>query len=84
MVFTSRGVCEGRVVVMVVCGGGPVGVLMRFIWTSLGVGRGVLGYVCVFGFGGEGFWVSEFWTSGIAYMLILPLSMSTVCLTQFD
>ena len=31
---------EGRVVVMVVCGGGSVGVLMRFIWRSLGVGRG--------------------------------------------
>ena len=34
---------EGRVVVMVVCVGGSVGVLMRFVWTSLGVGMGVLG-----------------------------------------
>ena len=36
---------------------------------------------CVFG--GVGRWVSEFWTSGIVYMLILTISMSTVCLTQF-
>ena len=32
-------------------------------------------------FGGVGGWVSEFWTSGMIYMLIL--SMSTVSLTQF-
>ena len=53
---------------MVVCVGGPVGVLMGFKWRLLGVGRGVLGgggWV-----GGSG-WVSEFWTSGIVYMLIL-------------
>ena len=37
--------------------------------------------VCVFE--GVGGWVSEFWTSGIIYMLN-SLSMSTVCLTQFD
>ena len=29
-----------------------------------------------------GGWVSEFWTSGIIYVLILTVSMSTVCLTQ--
>ena len=28
--------------------------------------------------------VSEFWPSGIVYMLILTTSMSIVCLTQFD
>ena len=64
---------EGRLVVMVVCVGGSVGVLMRFVWRSLGLGRGVLGCVwvcvcwgvggvCVWGVGG---WASEFWTSGI-------------------
>ena len=36
---------------------------------------------CVFG--GVGGWVSEFWTRGIVYMLILTISMSTVCLIQF-
>ena len=66
-------VCEGRVVV---CVGGSVGVLMRFVWRSLGVGMG-----CV---GGVGGWVSEFWTSGIVYMLICTLSMSTVCLPHFN
>ena len=40
-------------------------------------GVGVCMAVCVSG------WVSEFWTSGIVYMLILITSMSTVCLTQF-
>ena len=29
--------------------------------------------------GGEGGWVSEFWASGIVYMLILTISISTVC-----
>ena len=41
---------EGRVVVMVVCVGWYMGVLMRFVWRSLGVGMGVLEYgwgVCV-------------------------------------
>ena len=33
--------------------------------------------------GGVGGWVSEFWTSGIVYMLILTISMNIVCLTQF-
>ena len=42
---------ESKVVVMVVCGGGSVCVLMRFVWK-----------VCVWGVGG---WVSEFWRSGI-------------------
>ena len=32
---------EGR---MVVCRGGSVGVLMRFVWRSLGVGMGLLGW----------------------------------------
>ena len=45
---------EGRVVVMVVYGGGSVSVLMRFIWRSLGVGMGVLGWVCVWGVKGGG------------------------------
>ena len=69
---------EGRVV----CVGGSVGVLMRFVWRSLGVGMGVLrwGRVCVWGVDG---WVSEFLTSGIVYILILRISMSIVCLTQF-
>ena len=35
---------------------------------------------CVFV--GVGGWVSEFWTSGIVYMLILTISMSIVCLTN--
>ena len=58
-----------------------VGVLMRFecshwvwgecVWVGVGMKRGVGG------------WVSEFWTSGIVYMLILTINMSTVCLTQF-
>ena len=41
----SHFVCmgEGRVVVMVVCGGGSVGVLMRFVWRLLGVQMGLLG-----------------------------------------
>ena len=40
---------EGRVVVMVVCVGWYMGELMRFVWRSLGVGMGVLGWglVCV-------------------------------------
>ena len=38
---------------------------------------------CVGMFGRVGGWVSEFWKSGIVYMLILIISMSTVCLTQF-
>ena len=36
------------------------------------------GWVC---WGGDG-WMSEFWTSGIVYMLIPTVSMSIVCLTQ--
>ena len=34
---------DSRVVVMEVCGGGSVGVLMRFVWRSLHVWMGVLG-----------------------------------------
>ena len=38
-------------------------------------------------FEGVGGWMSEFWASGIVYMLypglILTISMSIVCLTQF-
>ena len=67
---------ESRVVVMMcVCG--------CVVWRSLGLWRGVLdgGGGCVFG--DVGGWVSEFWTSGVVYMLILTISMSTVCLTQF-
>ena len=51
---------EGRVVVMAVYGGGSVGVLMRFVWRSLGVGRGVLGWAGVgvyLGCGWVGGWV---------------------------
>ena len=44
-------------VLMVVCRGGSVGVFMRFVWRSLGVGMGVLGGVGVFG--GVGGWMSE-------------------------
>ena len=44
---------EGRVVVMVVCVGGFVGVLMRFVWRSLGVGMGVLGWCHWCGWGDE-------------------------------
>ena len=45
-----------------------VGVLMRFVWRLLGVGMAVFGWggcVCL---GCE--WVSEFWTSGIAYTVL--------------
>ena len=70
-------VSKGREMMVVVCGCGSVGVLMRFVWRSLGVGMGVLGWVgCVFG--GVGERMNEFWTSGIVYMLILAISMSTV------
>ena len=55
---------EGRVVMMVACVGGSVGVLMRFVWRSLGVGMGMLGWGgCVFGDVGEK--VCEFCTSGV-------------------
>ena len=40
-----------------------------------------VGWGCVCGVWGG--WVSEFWTNGIVYMLILTKGMSTVCLTQF-
>ena len=91
---------------MIVCRGGSVGVLMRFVWRSLCVGIGVLVCVCVGGgvcgwgcvWGGWGVcvclgvlvggwvsgWVSEFWTSGIVYMLIRTISVNAVCLTQFE
>ena len=48
--------------------------LMRFVWRSL-----VWRWVCWGGVGGclECGWVGEFW------MLILAISMSTVCLTEF-
>ena len=49
------------------------------IFTGYEVGCVVAGFVCIRGCG----WVGEFWTSGIVYMLILTISMSTVCLTQF-
>ena len=39
---------KGRVVVIVVCVGGSAGVLMRFVWRSLFLGRGVWGVGCVF------------------------------------
>ena len=41
--------------VIVACVGGSVGVLMRFIWRSLGVDMGVCWGGCVFG--GMGGWV---------------------------
>ena len=46
----SHFVCagEGRVVVMVVCGGLVCGCVMTFVWKSLGVGKGVLGGWYVF------------------------------------
>ena len=55
-----------------------MGVLVRFVWRSLSVGMCVLGWC-----GGVCGWVGEFWTSDIVYMVILTISMSTVCLTQF-
>ena len=59
--------------------GGSMGVLMRFVWRSL-----VWGWVFWVGLGVcLGVWVSEFWTSGIVNTLILTISMSTVCVTQF-
>ena len=33
---------------------------------------------------GVGVWLGGFWTSGIVYVLVLTISMSTVSLTQFD
>ena len=59
-----------------------VGLLMTFVWRSLGVGMGVLGWsgVCL------EVWVggcmSEFWNTCIVYMLIVTTSKSTECLTQ--
>ena len=38
---------EGRVVVIVMCGGGSMGVIMGFLRISLGMGMGVLGEVGV-------------------------------------
>ena len=40
---------EGGLLLLVVCGGGSVGLLMRLEWRLLGVGRCVLvwGWVCV-------------------------------------
>ena len=46
-----------------------------------GCGDGCVGGGCVLGCVGG--WMSGFWTSGIVYMLILTISMSIVCLTQF-
>ena len=81
----SHFVCvgKGRVVVMVVCGGGSVGgsvgVLITFVYRSLGVGMFLLGGggcigmnvgVCFRGMGG---WVSEFWTSSIVYICYYSL-----------
>ena len=49
-----------------------------------GCGVGCVGVeVCVCVLGGVGGWVSEFWTSDTVCMLILIVSMSTVCVTQF-
>ena len=59
-----------------------VGLFMRFVWRSLGVEMGVLGGVgvgvCL------GIWVDR-WVSfeQVTDMLILTLSMCTMCLTQF-
>ena len=50
---------------MVKCVGGSLGVLVRLVWKSQGVGVG-------------GF-VSEFWTSGTDYLLTLTIIMSRVC-----
>ena len=49
-------VCEGRVVVKVVCVGGSVGVLMRFVWRSLGV---LPEWVCGWGCRWVGEWVFD-------------------------
>ena len=82
-VCVCRMVCGVWVVVVVVMGRG-----MGWGWC----GCGYSGWVCecVNGDGGHWVWdrcvfgvVGEFWTSGIEYMLILTLSMSTVCLSQF-
>ena len=57
---------EGRVMVMVVCVGWYMGVLMRFVWRSPGVGMGVLGdgaCLAVWVAGSE-----SFGQVGIAYM----------------
>ena len=64
---------------VVVCVDGSVGVLLRFVWKSLSVGMGVSGW----GRGVFGVWLSEFWTSGIVYILILTINMSIVWLIQF-
>ena len=54
---------------------------MRFEWLSLGVGAGILGGGVS---GGVGGWVSKFWTNGIVCMLILIISIMTMCLPQFS
>ena len=46
------------------------------------MGMGELGW-CGFVFGGEGGCLSEFWTSGVVYMMILTTSKTILCLTQF-
>ena len=67
---------------MVVCVCWSAGVIMKFVWRSQGVGMGVLGRGGDV-FGGVAGWDSEFWISGIVYILTLTRSMSTVCLTQY-
>ena len=60
----SHFVCvgEGREVVMVVYVGGSVGVLMRFLWRSLGMEMGVCGgLVYVLGCGWVGKWNLDKW-----------------------
>ena len=59
--------------------GGSVDVLMVFAWRSIGVGMCVLGWGRGGVFGCVGGLVSEFWTRGIVYMLILTMSISVVC-----
>ena len=56
---------------MVVCAGGFVDVVCVEV---TGCEDG-----CVFG--GVDSWVSEFWRSGLVYMLLLSMSMSTAYLT---
>ena len=62
---------EGRVMMMVGCVSGSVGVLMRFLWRSLGVGMGMLkwGWVCVWGCGRVGEGVLDKWHSLCYYSL---------------
>ena len=52
---------EGRLVVMLIYGGGSVGVLMRFVWRSLALGMCVEVICCGYGCVRMGVWCVAAW-----------------------